>query len=564
MKKLIPLLLAVLLLAACSTAQEVPTTLPPPTEALSSTESSTESTTAPPPTTETAPAVTEPTNPTGSFGVTVDFSQYTPRETQEALYTRLSPEPITDLRPTAAPTRIYPFPGYIMYFSYFYPQYHYGIVNEDGCILVDPIYTSVSPLYSGEKILPFWVLEKPTGRTPTSYYDSVTVRTYGLASMDGTIVIDCNYTDIVAYEDRIIATQYSEDRKSVSFDVFDLDGNKLLSSSQLSFGNKLTGSPYYHYTYGDGFYTVAFDNSTLTDPNPDLYRPDEEYATYYMDEEGTLCYGPYYDAEPFCNGLARVSAASGCWYFINTHGVPVSRDYSWCTSFQNERAIVEYTDENDDWVYEVVDTSFSPVIRSYSYIDTLGDALYTTMNEDPETGVTATVCYNAQGQQLVYRENIEFLTSTIVWHSPYEEISSLENLETGAKLDLPLNAYCNLSGSREAPFIRVTYYDNATGYHDFILREDLTKVYKGSYDYSTLTIWETGNTNTDGFVLFQDRCANVYTRSDVAPAVLPLSSFDRAWGYPNGIFAFADQEMTKLYNAQGEQFFAYPINAMDD
>ena len=112
MKKLIPLLLAVLLLAACSTAQEVPTTLPPPTEALSSTESSTESTTAPPPTTETAPAVTEPTNPTGSFGVTVDFSQYTPRETQEALYTRLSPEPITDLRPTAAPTRIYPTESY--------------------------------------------------------------------------------------------------------------------------------------------------------------------------------------------------------------------------------------------------------------------------------------------------------------------------------------------------------------------------------------------------------------------------------------------------------------------
>ena len=182
MKRLLCLLLtAALLLGGCAL-----TDTPEPSE----TEAPTQSTEAP----------TEPHYATTAGGITVksDYSAYTARVAPEAKYTRLSEGPLPELLPSEDYGAIYPYIGSELYSTEydFSAGYLYGMVDENGRILTDPVYTNAALLsdYGVYRSSPFWLLER-VGEVYTNEYGYETAdRFYALASLDGSFVTDCIYT----------------------------------------------------------------------------------------------------------------------------------------------------------------------------------------------------------------------------------------------------------------------------------------------------------------------------------------------------------------------------------
>lgn len=253
------LLLTALLLTACTS------TTPP-------TEPSTQPT--------EATKVTEPTQTAGGVRVKTDYSAYAERSAVTPQYTRWSDEPLTDLQPSDEYGTLYPFPGVPQYDSYgagytdFY-GYLYGMVDAEGRIAADPVYASVELLIDRNSLtrLPLWVLKK---RGPVSEDGRSTDDFYALAAQDGSFVTDCIYRAVFCRDDRVIAVRGLDD--SLSFDVFDLQGNLLLSSEDLEFSDRITDDTY-SLTYGEGLLTVPLGTG-------EFYETDT-YSQYYYHAAGT-------------------------------------------------------------------------------------------------------------------------------------------------------------------------------------------------------------------------------------------------------------------------------------
>lgn len=103
-----------------------------------------------------------------------------------------------------------------------------GLIDENGAIVVDPVYASVSLLYDRETMgaAPFYLLAKehwvdyPGGGWMGCLY--------GLCSVDGSLVLPCDYEQFSCYGDWIVGVRDSE---AGIFHVFDRSGNRLLNSA---------------------------------------------------------------------------------------------------------------------------------------------------------------------------------------------------------------------------------------------------------------------------------------------------------------------------------------------
>ncbi|MBR6825384.1 MAG: hypothetical protein IKM59_02440, partial [Oscillospiraceae bacterium] len=441
-----------------------------------------------------------------------------------------------------------------------------------GCILADPVYVSIYPLIDNSienstgVVFPFWILFKAENHIfeDESPFSSYSTYHCALASMDGTMVTECIYDTISVCEDRIIAVGYTEEGGSVFFDVFDPEGNMLLSSSELSFADRLTGDAW-DYMYAEGFYTVCFDNHTLVDPDPDLYRPDEDWATYYMNEAGELAFGPFYDAGLFSDGFARVNTDSDDWYFINQEGVTVSPVYPWCASFRNGTVAVEIYDENENVIYQILNADFVPIIQSYNNIKQLEDGSFVTEKELYSKGDYryATQCYSAGGALIAELESAEFLSSKLVLLYVDDNTTVLKNLETGKSLNLPGYVSWYLIGDPQNPYIELSY-DEKEEYITRIITADLEDIYTVPEECYYLFRTEPGKPGTTVYAYEREGKTVLYNCYTGTEQTYPVSSFNTIETYPNGVLAVADNYTISYYNADGELFFSYPINPMDD
>ncbi len=544
MKRLLPLFFILcLFLTGCSPTQ-------PPTEPSATTE---------PPPTETAPTEPTETEPP-RLQVSTDFSQYAPQTPVEAKYTRLSPEPLQELRPTSVPTRIFPFPGRIladayggMYFSE--ERFKYGIVDETGCILADPVYSSAALLYKENtwERLPYWVLEKIDVRTETTedgfeYRDSVS--RYAFASIDGTFVSDCIYTSITAYEDRILAFYPSEDGSQFGFDVYDGDHTLLFSSYSLSFSDKLGGGPY-QFSYGDGLYTIAFESRTYESDGYSL----TDYTYYYMDEGGNLVLGPYYDASQFSHGKAAVRLTEeGNYVFINKNGAQLSGEYSGYQFLSNGYVIVPeegHPSNHHDLLNE--DLEVITFLPGYCYPTDDGNIqVYDSYNN--------IYCYTLDGEQLWRRSNAIFQSSDLCQYSELD-VSYLENMETGKKWELPASySYCNIMGNPTDPIITV----HCSGQSIFYLNKDLEELDLSATSYEYMPMNVPGLSYRSAICIADQGRSLVYTEASTAPMTYPVKDCRMAALYPDRFASLTTPTHTYLFTPEGDLLFAYPINPMDD
>ncbi len=244
-----------------------------------------------------------PTVTAGGVTVRTDYSNYEPHTAPEAVYTRLTPEHIPDLKAGDDYGTIYPFTGALLYAKDGWRDgEYYGFFDESGRIIADPTYTSVRRLESytesGSHAMPFWVLGRSGSVTihDDGDYPYIEGReVYAVASLDGSFVTDCIYGYVMALGENIVC---AESWSSGTFTVFSPDGDVLLTEQDLDFADRM---PEYGWSLRGG------ENDRILVSLAD--------GDYFMNYDGELVLGPYNNAYGFSGGLAAVSA-DGTYYGV--------------------------------------------------------------------------------------------------------------------------------------------------------------------------------------------------------------------------------------------------------
>lgn len=432
-------------------------------------------------------------------------------------------------------------------------EYRYGIVDAKGCILVDPVYSDVYYLEdrNSETTLPFLVFKKTS--------DSYTSYQCGLTTTDGSFVLDCIYSYIAAYDDRIFAFHSSDYDSPASFDVYNLDGKLVLSSADLPFKDKLHSSMYIH-QYGEGLYLIA------TESTPGEY--DCEY--YFMDEKGNLLFGPYSDAKAFSDGYAPVQLANGDYSYIDKEGQLFPMTFAMCEPFVNGRAIVRQKGYDDYSGYALINTKGNILIQENSYISSLGSEYYCIQKDTEAEGIRIPgyfgtawlgICYTADGKLLHSEPFCNFYTPFIIDTYDANGKQILKNTRTGKTYPAE-DYYFELVGSIDKPFILVRSFEPE--YREWFLTQDFEELpcpQNQAYTY----VFEPGFKPYEAAFLSDKGAVKLCLDPDTVIGTYPISRFNTASIYSGFVASFTDEFSTRFYNPEGEQIFCYPIIAsMDD
>ncbi len=243
---------------------------------------------------------TQGDSPAGGWTVGSDYSLYVSaaRRSLESVYTRLSSQWIDALQPRDDYGMLYPFAGVKMSDDYSDTTYLYGLVDAQGRIVCDPVYTSVGVLswydwnhYIDHSVPMLCLARTENGETR-----------YTLATPDGSFVSPESYGVVNALDCGVICGN----KGSEDFVLYDYEGNIILTRDELEVERLgFYGSLYSIEPGGEGLLLV--DTAEL------------DGERYYADLSGKVVLGPYNFARPFENGRAIVSVDSG-WGLIDRSG----------------------------------------------------------------------------------------------------------------------------------------------------------------------------------------------------------------------------------------------------
>ena len=469
MKRLLCLLLtAALLLGGCAL-----TDTPEPSE----TEAPTQSTEAP----------TEPHYATTAGGITVksDYSAYTARVAPEAKYTRLSEGPLPELLPSEDYGAIYPYIGSELYSTEydFSAGYLYGMVDENGRILTDPVYTNAALLsdYGVYRSSPFWLLER-VGEVYTDEYGYETADSfYALASLDGSFVTDCIYSGVTGCGDVALATRRVNGE--IVLEVIDASGRLIYSSLEHPLER-----PLYPYAYGFGYSdgilrlyaeTGEYDSYESWDGETEYYPI---YGYYFADLDGNLLSGPYQSAGSLSGGYSAVELSNGNYTYIGREPCYLTdTEFLYAGDFIDGYVCVDFADDGEG-PYCIVDTDgeiinelegmYTPYYYSRAYhiydsagneniYDSRGELLYSTATTaDGWTG------YN------------QFIDTLLLYDSNGNYHSGmLRSTETGATYEIPDGYQLDYSF---LPYVLLNRYDENYRCVSYVLLDmDLNEVSSG-------------------------------------------------------------------------------------
>ena len=357
MKRLLSCALCALLLFSICGCTLTPTPLPQPTDAEVETLT-------PDPTVQTPSPL-----PSGVTVVT-DYSAYAPKTYPQANYTRLTEEPILDLA-VSGRGNIYPFAAAPLYSNgedgYAYVSGHYyGFVTEDGCIVCDPTYIDVSTVnvYDGTSArytaLPLWRFSRTANVRDEIYGDYSWPEgdtLYGVAAMDGSFVLDCEFRSIIGTKDGFIAYR---DWGTTDFEVYDLNGKLLFD------GSAVADLPI------DGSYCGLESGGDVY-----LYYNGGNY--YALDSQGSVLFGPMETIYSYADGLAAASLDGDNYGYIDTAGNwVIAPQYESASSFRNGRATVQ-----DGRTAKLIDRTGKVLLSlDNGYLSDCGDDYYFGSDND--------------------------------------------------------------------------------------------------------------------------------------------------------------------------------------
>ncbi|MGN1002921.1 MAG: WG repeat-containing protein [Oscillospiraceae bacterium] len=287
-KRLLPVLLALLLLlTACGGGAD-------------SGPASSDPTPAPEATPEPAPESTPAPTAGASWQVQTDYSHYTPYEAPTAQYTRLREEWIGALEPSDGYGMLYPFLGTRLHSESNGRIYEegalYGLFDENGRIVVDPVYSEIRFLsyydsYAGESVqVPMLLLGRGDSEKMV----------YAIASPDGSFVTDCCYGYVRTTAFGVLCAESFE---SEEFVLYGFDGRVLLTEKELKLGES----------------KLLWGASSLSGGDSDLLLAELDSGCCYVNLNGRLVGGPYEYGDIFSGGYANVQERSK-WGVIDTSG----------------------------------------------------------------------------------------------------------------------------------------------------------------------------------------------------------------------------------------------------
>ena len=274
-------------------------------------------------------------------GIKTDWSQLTPYEPPEDIYSRLSEAPLSELVPSPDYGPLLPYIGERLYC--YNEGSLFGFVTADGAIVTDAVYPLISLWEGGEK--PVYRLIKYPGRDMGSGWERAD--TYGVCADDGSWVTACVYRGVICLDSVIILVR---DRKTNDADVIDYSGKPLYTLRDQDYFSQLLPEllAEFFYSFGDGLVTFPLsDGSTMildqrtgacVDTGFAYVGPFSEGLAPATDKrDGTGLYGyvdrsfsvviaPRYD-EPgdFWGGRAVVRDVSGAYLIIDKTGAALFR-----------------------------------------------------------------------------------------------------------------------------------------------------------------------------------------------------------------------------------------------
>lgn len=268
------------------------------------------------PVVETEPDTEPDTSGTTASGITVhtDYTYYTPHQSIQQVYTRLTEEFIPDLQPSDEYGMLYPYVGSLLYsvggngYSYQAGEM-YGFVDAAGRIVADATYTGVQMLsyydyQTGASVrVPMLSFSRPGESTLVegdgwSYINHQTL--YGLSTLDGSFVLPCEYEYISALGCGVVVM---ENYLSDTFTLYDFEGNILLTEQDLALGSRREEYSYSSMQYNDGYFSIQ-----LTD------------GRWILGSDGSLLHGPYYNINTYRGGLAAASPDGEHYGFVDYDG----------------------------------------------------------------------------------------------------------------------------------------------------------------------------------------------------------------------------------------------------
>lgn len=364
-----------------------------------------------------------------------DYSAYEPHDgAANARFTRLREEFIDSLAPGDY-GEFFPFAadelnsaGGDEGYSYSMGNY-YGFVTNEGQIICDPVYTSVSQLvcyhYSTSQAvpLPLWSMSRTTDtHTVTegeySWLEGDTL--YAVAAMDGSFVTPMKYRDITPFENGFLATEssyyYDSDVKP-SFEVFDLQGNRLFGASDIPVLSGSEGGSF-NLAYSDGVYILSF-------------YPEGRNVCYALDETGSVLFGPMQYIGSFCSGLAPATEDGTLYGYVDTQGNwLISPRFTSAEAFYDGLALCA---DGDDPV--VIDTHGVERITEHSgWMYRSGD--YFIFNSDDQMQRI----YDNTGALLLrgnYGEYWNWLEDDVFYFSNGDNTVTLRHLDSGEEQRFP-------------------------------------------------------------------------------------------------------------------------------
>lgn len=483
-----------------------------------------------------------PASSVPSVSVKTDYSAYAPPESTPPITTYIG---VSDLEARNDYGALYPFVGLRLY-----GESLYGLMDEQGRVVVDPVYSGVRLWeHEGEAV---WYLTKIIP-DETYIYDSAST----IASFDGSIVMEKDYSFAYMENGYIFAAYYDENETTV-YDIYDLNFELVTTSQALRDFFPDAQGELYGLSFSDGMFMLEFYD-----------EPGESSSCYYASLDGASLLGPYGFGENFACGFASIYDGERK-YYIDKEGKPLGRGYYEDyrgDGFENGVAHVMR------WDYDfgcIIDTKGNVVLdcdlaSSYRITD---HCIELTLNDFNLTGY-----YSFEGELLFpdYFPFAEVGSEKYAGYFPEEWAYLGEGIfldwQSGALINHNTkNTYRSpilRSGDADAyftaglPYICVTQYNDDSN-NIIILNKEFEELLR--LNSGRLRFVEDSITKEPYFVFENETTHQVYDKD----LKLLLEVTGEAWscqmeGIYNGHIIFSDEEVCTVYTADGTQFFRYVL-----
>lgn len=479
----------------------------------------------------------EKTATSGGFVVKTDWSALGDIAQPQAKFTRLQEEWIDALAPADDYGAICPFVGRVNYDEWGGQQNLYGLFDENGRIICDPVYIEVERCcyYTGggvEHCVPMLMLGRSEGAAVA----------YTLASLDGSFVSPESYFCVMVFDFGILCARNSESREFV---IYDFEGNVLMTQDDLKLGTlELNyGTDIYD---GQNGYLLAW----LSDGAGN--------ESYLIDAKGNVLCGGWYSADfvgenairAYLDGggySAGIVDFKGEWTVPHRYNYVETFDGGYCGTKDSKCDIYaldgrEILKDKDN----VQSLGFGYVWGGTLY---LADGSYMPFGEGWERvsymGQEPLVCFrNEDGIEFMDVESGKSLRLTGAANSYTEQL--MRNFITGPVSALEYIVFWD--GGEESPARLISW--------------DLENVYEfpaASYGMSTFETVLDRFTGEEYVAVYRDGVdrgvgADLYTADMELYA--EAGTWDTVW---NGCLMKTDESFFTCWDKSGEVLFCYPL-----